>query len=367
MLPMSEIEIESRATEWSDLPIELQSMIVELCDYSTRCRLRATSFSLKHLADTAKLFIPSVKIREKRNEVVQLTFTFSSGAEEYVLNYYSLEWGQTCIKQRGKQDVIVDEKDPGEATLDLFKRCCVQVQKILWHRDGDSGLGCTILQRCRPELLKDIKVQEYCNFEVILFEVINVKAFKNLESLQIFGQIDAVDEDVLALNASKIHLESHIFSGKLVNELVKKWARENKKESFCLLKGGNFDELTTTGFEPIPSLEGEPISAYRMPLPDNSVIYLKRGPKAVSLEIKNQPVSDDSPMDRQRERCLRTTADCCCDPNFAPYEDGDDSEYDNYSDRDSDYENEYGYGWRRYELDESDFDEYDFSNDEEDY
>uniref|UniRef100_A0A8R1ISH1 F-box domain-containing protein n=1 Tax=Caenorhabditis japonica TaxID=281687 RepID=A0A8R1ISH1_CAEJA len=124
---MAGIGIESRVTEWSDLPIELQSMIVDLCDYSTRCRLRAASFSLKHLADTAKLFIPSVKICEKRKKGIQLTFTFSSDAKEYLLKYYSIGYCQTRIKQLGKQTVIVDGKNPDEVASDFFKRCCVQV------------------------------------------------------------------------------------------------------------------------------------------------------------------------------------------------------------------------------------------------
>uniref|UniRef100_A0A8R1I1W3 F-box associated domain-containing protein n=1 Tax=Caenorhabditis japonica TaxID=281687 RepID=A0A8R1I1W3_CAEJA len=221
----------------------------------------------------------------------------------------------------------------------------LQVEEIYWNKDGDSELAWTILQRCRPELLKDIKVEGYNVFEIPLFEMVNVKAFKNLQSLEILAEVDAVDEDVLALNASQIHLESNKFSGKLVNEMVKKWVRENKKDSFFLLKGVNSDELTTTGFEPIPSLVGERISAYRMTLPNDNFIFLKKGSKGVSAEIKNQPFLNNSRMDRQRERCLKSLADCCCDPNVAPHYRADDSDYDNYSDRDSDNENEYGYGF----------------------
>ncbi|CAI2322027.1 unnamed protein product [Caenorhabditis sp. 36 PRJEB53466] len=387
----------------SELPPELRELIVEKCDYLSRCSLSRTCRALKSTVVASKTVIPAVKIKERRNGV-HFEFTFRL-FKEISLKFERHGQSATRIYRRDKEDVVLEGTDPIAEALSLFHRVCVQkhltvgylgietvgavpelteqlralftrqsdsdpikIRKISWQRDGISDLAWTFLEFADKLVLEELIINGEIEEKVNIFGDPQRRAIiQKLDRVEVHPEIEETESElILSLIASRIHLKSQHFTGELIEKMIEKIAKNRKTGSYFILKKteqSDFLQLVPSGFQKAESIEKN-VNAYTMRLKDDdTAISLKMGSFGVYADVQSFKISEERTMMAQlREKCL-TRSNCFCQqPTFLPEDDSSEfDDYDEYVDDDS-----VDYDYERLEMDfNGEFD--DFDDDDDDF
>ncbi|KAF1771026.1 hypothetical protein GCK72_002850 [Caenorhabditis remanei] len=386
-----------KSIELSELPPEIQQLLVDKCDFITRRRLRASSSLMYQFVNSTKLFIPFVKIKELSNEGVLVKLTIKLFKDDYTLKFKKNQTGGTRICQGFRKEVLTENSNPMDEAVDWFRQMCLQKNVTIGHfqidTNGDpkkltekldgvlgksetplkiKSIHCVgtesvdlmwkVMEYCDKRLLKEMKVETSNKDEVFEFFGKQDEIVKNLEKIEINCLCDVSDEDVLSLNASVISLKSENFTDDLVYKLIEKFTNRREDGSAFRIENShkrNLDlEMIPPGFEETNSTNEYKEYRHQLINTNHPIVYIRVSEDRVRLQIGDTKKANFWNEDGRMYIS-------------APEYDYDSSEYDAYDDFD-DLESEY-YG-NPYAsdpdydlLDDRAFDESDFENDEDEY
>ncbi|EFO94631.1 hypothetical protein CRE_07020 [Caenorhabditis remanei] len=386
-----------KSIELSELPPEIQQLLVDKCDFITRRRLRASSSLMYQVVNSTKQYIPFVKIKELSNEGVLVKLTIKLFKDDYTLKFKKNQTGGTRICQDFRKEVLIENSNPMDEAVDWFRQMCLQKnvtigqfhigstydsEKLTEKLDGVLGKSETplkiksilcvgtesvdlmwkLMEYCDKNLLKEMKVVTSNKDEIFELFGKQDEIVKTLEKIEIDPVCNASVEDVLSLNASVISLKSENFTEDLVYNLIEKFTnRREDGSAFCIENSQkrNLDlEMIPPGFKGTNSTNEYKEFRNQLIETDHPTVYIRVSEDRVRLQIGDTKKANFWNEDGR----MYTNA---------PEYDYDSSEYDAYDDFD-DLESEY-YG-NPYAsdpdydlLDDRAFDESDFEDDQDEY
>ncbi|KAF1759711.1 hypothetical protein GCK72_016178 [Caenorhabditis remanei] len=141
-----------KSIELSELPPEIQQLLVDKCDFITRRRLRASSSLMYQVVNSTKLYIPFVKIKELSNEGVFVKLTINLFKDDYTLKFKKNQTGGTRICQDFRKEVLIENSDPMDEAVDWFRQMCLQKNITI----GQFQIGSTYDSKIFTEELDEV-------------------------------------------------------------------------------------------------------------------------------------------------------------------------------------------------------------------
>ncbi|CCD68101.1 F-box domain-containing protein [Caenorhabditis elegans] len=380
-----------------DLPPELLEKLIEKCDLISRCKLRATSSTMNHAVSSTKLFIPSVYIKDLHSVGVLVKLTFKLFKDVHSLKFKMTPECDTRISQSSKNDIIIEGSRPIDEAIAFLNRMCFQnnvvigfltvelsdnfeelnnkfmetldnmesslkVQSIFWRNPRKCDLLWKMFDKCDGSLLNGLKIDGQARDDDDDFDFLgkNAAIVQKMDKIEISTITTATYEDVMALKASVISLKSKKFTGDLICDVIEKFvATRSTGSKLDIMNPSGLDfENIPAGFTQVEQDSGH--NVYHKQLPDDQrLVVLWKSENWINLEIGKTGNYDFSPSFKKILLGL---------PHFAD----DSSEYDdNYDDYDNDEDSNFDpdYDYERYEdnLDESDYEDTDYGENEEFY